>query len=40
MQFEQAISVHVQIIFLSAYMTKMIGKDEIRRNQFAKRSAI
>jgi chromatin remodeling complex protein RSC6 len=40
MQFEQATSVHVQIILLSAYLTKMIGKDEIGRNQFVKRKAI
>jgi hypothetical protein len=39
-QFEQATSMHVQIILLSAYLAKMIGKDEIRRNQFVKRNAI
>jgi hypothetical protein len=39
-QSEQAISMHVQIFLLSAYLTKMIGEHEIRRNQFVQHKAI
>ena len=39
-QFQYAAAMHVQIVLLSAYLTIVIGKDEVRRNQFAKRRTI
>ena len=34
MQFEDAITVHVQIVLFPYYLTKVVGKEQVSGNEF------